>query len=72
MTRTALLATLAALSVLCLSSGVQAGECLRGDRVWAPLSTTVQRTDRLFQRVGDRIVRVGDRMLSWVHTRPRA
>jgi hypothetical protein len=26
----------------------------------------------LFQRVGDRIVRVGDRMLSWVHTRPRA
>jgi hypothetical protein len=31
----------------------------------------VQRTDRLFQRVGDRIIRVGDRMFSWVHTRPR-
>ncbi len=72
MTRTALLAASAALSILCLSSSAQAGECLRGDRVWTPLSTAVQRTDRLFQRVGDRIVRVGDRMFSWVHTRPRA
>lgn len=72
MTRTALLAASAALSLLCLSSGAEAGECLRGDRVWTPLSTAVQRTDRLFQRVGDRIVRVGDRMFSWVHTRPRA
>ena len=72
MTRTALLAASAALSVLCLSSGAEAGECLRGDRVWTPLSTAVQRTDRLFQRVGDRIVRVGDRMFSWVHRRPRA
>lgn len=72
MTRTTLLAASAALSLLCLSSGAQAGECLRGDRVWTPLSTTVHRTDRLFQRVGDRIVRVGDRMFSWVHRRPRA
>ncbi len=49
MTRTALLAASAALSVLCLSSGAEAGECLRGDRVWTPLSTAVERTDRLFQ-----------------------
>ena len=72
MTRPALLAASAALSILCLSSGAEAGECLRGDRVWAPLSSVVQRTDRLFQRVGDRIVRVGDRMFSWAHRRPHA
>jgi hypothetical protein len=72
MTRTLLLAAPAALSLLCLSSGAQAGECLRGDRAEMRLSTAVHRTDRLFQRVGDRIVRVGDRMFSWVHRRPRA
>lgn len=72
MTRTSLLAASAALSVLCLSFGAQAGECLRGERLETRLSTAVQRTDRLFQRVGDRIVRVGDRMFSWVHRRPRA
>lgn len=72
MTRTAFFAASAALSIICLSSGAEASECLSGDRVWTPLSTAVQRTDHLFQRVGDRIVRVGDRMLSWVHRRPRA
>jgi hypothetical protein len=72
MTRPALLAASAAVSLLALSSGAEAGECLRGDRVWTPLSTAVQRTDRLFQRVGDRIVSAGDRMFGWVHRRPRA
>jgi hypothetical protein len=72
MTRSALLAATAALSVLCLTSSSQAGECLRGVRLEARLSTAVHRTDRLFQRFGDRIVRVGDRMFSWVHRRPRA
>lgn len=71
MTRTALIAASAALSVLCLASSAQAGECLRGDRLETRLSTAVHRADRLFQRVGDRIVRVGDRMFSWVHRRPR-
>lgn len=72
MTRTALLAASAALSVVCLSSSAQAGGCLSGERSEARLSTAVQRTDRLFQRIGDRIVRVGDRMFSWAHKRPRA
>ena len=72
MTRSALLAASAALSLHCLTSSAQAGECLRGDRVDARLSTAVHRTDRLLQRVGDRILRLGDRMFSWVHRRPRA
>jgi hypothetical protein len=72
MTRTARLAASAALSVLYLASNAQAGECLRGDRLEARLSTAVHRTGRLFHRVGDQIVRVGDRMFSWVHRRPRA
>lgn len=72
MTRPALLAAAAALCVLCLSSGAEAGGCPRGDRIQTRLSTAVQRTDRLLQRVGDRIVRVGDRLLSWVHRRSRA
>ena len=72
MTHKPLLAAAAAVSLLALSSGAQAGECLRGDRMEARVAAAVDDTGRMVRRVGDGIVRVGDRMFGWVHRRPRA
>ncbi len=56
-----LAASAAVTTLLTLSSGAQAADCfLRGDRT---VSTTVHRTDRLFQRTGDAVVRTGDRVM---------
>jgi hypothetical protein len=56
-----LAASAAVTTLLALSSGAQAADCfLRGDRT---VSTTVHRTDRLFQRTGDAVVRTGDRVM---------
>lgn len=86
MTPKSLLAASAAVTLLAVSSGAQAGECRRGDRIETRLSTAVHRTDRMFQRVGDAFVRGGDRMFrrtgdtftragdrtfAWVHRRTR-
>ena len=71
MTHKSLLAASAAVTLLAVSSGAEAGECLRGDRIEARLSAAVHRTDRMFQRVGETLVRTGDRMFAWVHRRPR-
>jgi hypothetical protein len=70
MTHKSLLAAMAAVTLLSVSSGAGAAECLRGDRTAARMSDVVHRTDRVFQRMGDAVVRTGDRMLSWFR-RPR-
>ncbi len=72
MSHKSLLTASAVVTLLAISSGAEAGECLRGDRMEARLSSAVHRTDRMFQRVGDTFVRAGDRMLGWFHRRPRA
>jgi hypothetical protein len=72
MTLKSLLATSAVLTVLAVSSAAQADGCLFRDRTETRVvSTTVQRTDRLFKRVGDTFVRTGDRMLGWFSRRTR-
>lgn len=72
MTHKSLFTALAAVTLLTLSSGADAAECLRGDRTGTIVSDTVHRTDRMFQRIGDRIVRTGDRVFGWFQRRPRA
>ncbi len=71
MTHKSLLTALAAVTLLAISSGAQADECLRGDRTTARISDAVHRTDRMFQRVGNTLVRTGDRMFGWFQRRPR-
>jgi hypothetical protein len=71
MNQKSLLTASAVITFLAISSGAEAGECLRGDRTEARLSSGIHRTDRMFRRVGDTFVRVGDRMLGWFHRRPR-
>ena len=69
MTQKSLLAAAAAISVLALSFGAQA--CRLGDRVEASAAATAYRTDRTLRRVGDGLVRAGDRLFAWGHRRPR-
>lgn len=70
--RTSLFAAVAATSLVGLSAGTQAADCLRGDRIEARATAAVQRTDHMLKRVGDGIMRTGDRLFGWMlHRRPR-
>ena len=78
MTRKSLLTASAVATLLAISSGAEAGDCLRGDRTEVRTSTAVERTDRMFQRtdrmfrrVADTFVRSGDRMFGWFQRRTR-
>jgi hypothetical protein len=72
-----LLAASAVVTLLAISPGAQADDCLF-NRTGARVSTAVERTDRvfqrtgrIFQRTGDAIVRTGDRMFGWLRRRTR-
>jgi hypothetical protein len=68
MTHKSLLPTVAATFLVVLSSSAaQSGECLRETRMESRLTTAVHRVDAMFRRVGDRLVRTGDRLLGRVH-----
>ena len=71
MTHKTLLAALAAVTLLAVSSGAEANDCLRGDRTVGQISDVAHRTDRMFRRMGDTIVRTGDRMFGWLQRRSR-
>lgn len=78
MTHKSLLAASAVVTLLAVSPGAQAGDCLFGDRTGVRTSTAVERTDRIFhrtdrmlRRTGDAIVRTGDRMFGWLNRRTR-
>ena len=71
MTHKSLLTASAVATLLAISSGAEAADCRRGDRTEAWMSTAVQRTDRMFRRVGDTFVRSGDRMFGWFQRRTR-
>ncbi len=65
-------AAAAAVSLLALSSGAEANDCFRGDRMEARVSAAIYHSDRMVRRVGDGIVSAGDRMFGWMfHRRPR-
>lgn len=77
MSHKSLLAASAVVTLLAISSGAQAGDCLF-NRTEARASTAVERTDRIFhrtdrmfRRTGDAIVRTGDRMFGWLNRRTR-
>jgi hypothetical protein len=72
MTHKSLLAAAAAVSIVSLSSGTQAGGCPLSDRAEARPATVITETDRMLRRVGDRLTRAGDRLFDWGHGRPRS
>jgi len=72
MAKKLLIATAAAASIVAMTSGAKADNHVRCDRLDARWSAAIHRTDAAFKRMGDAIVRTSDRLVGWVHRRPRS
>ena len=63
---TSFAAAVVAAALVSIPAASQARDCSRLDRVGTGAATVVKETGRAMARIGDRIVRAGDRMFSRV------